>query len=205
MSKGARPRMEDRPPFQESVRVRISVIGAGDASPPELALAHALGRALGKGGALVVTGGLGGVMEAASRGCLEAGGLTVGFLPGPDPSAANPWVSIPLATGMGEARNALVVRAGEAVVAVGGGWGTLSEIGLAKKMGREVALLGELPCDLPLPRMKTGEAAAEWALNQAGREGKVGAGGKVGSCRHRPGGGWEPSSFGGFPGWGMEG
>jgi len=178
VSDGVRPPVEDRPPFQESVRVRISVIGAGDASPPELALAHALGRALGKVGAVVVTGGLGGVMEAASRGCLEAGGLTVGFLPGSDPSAANRWVSIPLATGMGEARNALVVRAGEAVVAVGGGWGTLSEIGLAKKMGREVGLLGDPPSDLPLPRMKTGEAAAEWALNQAGRGGRYGREGR---------------------------
>jgi hypothetical protein len=111
-------------------------------------------------------------MEAASRGCLEAGGLTVGFLPGSDPSAANRWVSIPLATGMGEARNALVVRAGEAVVAVGGGWGTLSEIGLAKKMGREVALLGDSPSNLPLPRLITGEEAAEWAMRQAGREGR---------------------------------
>ena len=149
--------------------VRISVIGAGDASSSELALAEALGGALGRAGAVVVTGGLGGVMEAASRGCLEAGGLTVGFLPGPDPSQANPWVRIPLATGLGETRNSLVVRAGEAVVAVGGEWGTLSEIALAKKMGREVSVLGDPPCDLPIPRMKTGEEAAEWALRVAGR------------------------------------
>jgi predicted Rossmann-fold nucleotide-binding protein len=68
---------------------------------------------------------------------------------------------------MGEARNALVVRAGEAVVAVAGGWGTLSEIALAKKMGKKVAILGDPPCDLHLPRMKTGEEAAEWALASA--------------------------------------
>jgi len=148
--------------------VRISVIGAGHASSSELALAEALGGALGRAGAVVVTGGLGGVMEAASRGCLEAGGLTVGLLPGSDPAEANPWVVIPLATGMGETRNSLVVRAGEAVVAVGGEWGTLSEIGLAKKMGREVSLLGAPPCDLPIPRMTTGEEAAEWALRVAG-------------------------------------
>jgi len=149
--------------------IRISVIGAGDGSSSDLALAGDLGRALGRAGIVVVTGGLGGVMEAASRGCLEEGGLTVGLLPGSDPSAANPWVSIPLATGMGEARNALVVRAGEAVVAVGGGWGTLSEIALARKMGRAVALLGEPPWDLALPRFETGGDAAEWALGQAAR------------------------------------
>jgi len=111
-------------------------------------------------------------MEAASRGCVEAGGTTVGYLPGTDPSEANSWVTFPLATGMGETRNSLVVRAGEAVVAVGGGWGTLSEIGLAKKMGREVALLGTPPCDLPLPRWETGEAAAAWALKTAGSGGR---------------------------------
>jgi predicted Rossmann-fold nucleotide-binding protein len=68
---------------------------------------------------------------------------------------------------MGEARNALVVRGGEAVVAVGGGWGTLSEIALARKMGQEVALLGDPPCELPLPRMASAEDAAEWALRTA--------------------------------------
>ena len=146
---------------------RVSVIGAGDASAGELALAEALGRALGKAGVVVVTGGLGGVMEAASRGCVEAGGTTVGYLPGADPSEANSWVSIPLATGLGETRNSLVVRAGEAVVAVGGGWGTLSEIALAKKMGREVALLGISTLDLSLPRLETAAAAAEWALKAA--------------------------------------
>lgn len=146
--------------------VRVSVIGAGDASAAELALAEALGRALAEGGAVVVTGGHGGVMEAVSRGCVRRGGLTVGILPGTDPAAANPWVRIPLATGLGEARNALVVRAGEVVVAVGGSWGTLSEIALAKKMGRDVALLGEPPCDLPLPRFRTGEEGAAWALER---------------------------------------
>ncbi len=149
------------------MKPRVSVVGAGDASPKELALAESLGAALGRAGAIVVTGGLGGVMEAASRGCLEAGGSTVGVLPGTDPGAANPWVEIPLATGLGETRNALVVRIGEAVVAVGGEWGTLSEIALAKKIGREVGLLGDPPCDLQLPRMSTGEEAADWALRVA--------------------------------------
>jgi hypothetical protein len=147
--------------------LRVSVIGAGKASAEEMALAEALGRALGEAGAVVVTGGLGGVMEAASRGCAQTGGTTVGLLPGNDPSSANPWVGLPLPTGMGEARNALVVRAGEAVVAVGGEWGTLSEIALARAMGREVLLLGPLAADLPLARAQDPRAAAAWALAEA--------------------------------------
>jgi len=108
-------------------------------------------------------------MEAASRGCSQEGGLTVGILPGNDASVANPWVDIPLPSGLGEGRNVLVVRAGEVVVAIGGGWGTLSEIALARKMGREVAILGDPPheLDLPyLPRLADGEEGAVWALER---------------------------------------
>jgi len=147
--------------------LRISVIGAGEASPEECRLAEAVGRRLAEAGAIVVTGGLGGVMEAASRGSAEAGGITVGILPGRSSREANPWVTIPLPTGMGESRNSLVVRAGEAVVAIGGSWGTLSEIALARKMGHPVVLLGEPPVDLPLPRAERWEEAAAWALQQA--------------------------------------
>ncbi|MFC1662178.1 TIGR00725 family protein [Gemmatimonadota bacterium] len=147
--------------------LRVSVVGAGQASPEESAMAEALGRALGAAGALVITGGLGGVMAAASRGCAEAGGIAVGILPGGDAAMANPWVRIPIATGLGEARNALVVRSGEAVVAVGGSWGTLSEIALACRMGISVALLGNPPADLPLHRPENPEEAAAWALREA--------------------------------------
>ena len=146
-------------------RPRVAVIGAGDADASQLAMAASLGRALGRAGAIVVTGGLGGVMEAASKGCVEVGGLSLGILPGVHPGAANPWVSIPIPTGMEEARNALVVRTGEVVVAVGGGWGTLSEIALARKMGREVAILGKPSWNLALPRFDTAQKAAEWALS----------------------------------------
>ncbi len=145
---------------------RVSVVGAGKASPEEAARAEALGRFLGEGGATVITGGLGGVMEAASRGCASAGGSTIGFLPGEDPASANPWVQFPLATGLGEARNVLVVRGGEVVVAVGGGWGTLSEIALARKMGREVLLLGDTAAELSLPASDDPAEAAAWALAQ---------------------------------------
>ena len=109
-------------------------------------------------------------MAAASRGAREAGGLTLGFLPGDHSSQANPWVELPLPTAMGEGRNMLVVRAGEAVVAVGGAWGTLSEIALARATGVEVVLLGRGPAeglDLPVAR-SPGEACA-WALRAAAK------------------------------------
>ena len=118
----------------------IAVIGAGDDDTPAriLAAAETVGRAIGQAGAVLVCGGRGGVMEAACRGARAAGGVTVGILPGSDPSEANPHVEIVVPTGMGDARNALVVRAGDAVVAVDGGYGTLSEIALALVTGTPV-------------------------------------------------------------------
>ena len=120
----------------------VAVIGPGSASPEELGVAEEVGARLAAAGAVVVTGGLGGVMEAASRGARSRRGRTVGILPGGDRDAANGWVEIALATGLGELRNGLVVRAVDAVVAVGGGHGTLSEIGLALRIGRPVVGLG---------------------------------------------------------------
>ncbi len=104
----------------------------------ELAVAEEVGAAVAAAGCGLVCGGLGGVMEAACRGARSRGGLTVGILPGLDREEANGWVLVGLPTGLGEARNALVVRAADAVVAVGGGWGTLSEIALALKAGLPV-------------------------------------------------------------------
>jgi uncharacterized protein (TIGR00725 family) len=97
-----------------------------------------VGRELAARGAVVVCGGLGGVMEAACRGAKAGGGRTVGILPGIDRAAANPFVDTAIPTGLGEARNALVVRAADALIAVGGGYGTLSEIALALKAGKPV-------------------------------------------------------------------
>ena len=102
-------------------------------------VAEDVGRLLAEAGAVVVTGGLGGVMEAASKGAREAGGTTLGILPGSDRRDANPWVTVAVPTGMGEARNALVVRAADGLIAVGGEWGTLSEIALARTAGKPVA------------------------------------------------------------------
>jgi uncharacterized protein (TIGR00725 family) len=100
--------------------------------------AESVGRALAARGAVVVCGGLGGTMEAACRGAKDAGGTTVGVLPGSDRAHANPFVDVAVATGLGEARNALVVRAADALVAIGGGYGTLSEIALALRTGKPV-------------------------------------------------------------------
>ncbi len=113
----------------------IAVVGSGEATAQEAAWAYEVGRRLAEAGAVVLCGGRGGVMEAACRGAAEAGGLTVGILPGDDHREANPYVRLPLPTGLGEARNALVVRAAHAVIAIGGEFGTLSEIALALKWG----------------------------------------------------------------------
>jgi uncharacterized protein (TIGR00725 family) len=111
----------------------VAVLGPGEATEAEIAAAEAIGRGLAQAGAIVLTGGLGGVMAAASRGASSAGGLTIGILPGRDRTAANEWLSVAIPTGMGELRNGLVVRAVDAVVAVGGAYGTLSEVALALK------------------------------------------------------------------------
>jgi len=109
--------------------------------------AEAVGRGLAARGAVVVCGGLGGAMEAACRGAKEAGGMTVGLLPGLDRRDANPYVDVAITTGLGEARNALVVRAADTLIAVGGGYGTLSEIGLALRTGKRVVGLGTWEID----------------------------------------------------------
>jgi hypothetical protein len=114
------------------------VVGTSRPSAEEGALAEAVGRAIAESGAILVCGGLGGVMEAACRGARGAGGLTVGILPTEDAADANPYVDVPIATGIGEARNAIVARAPDALIAVGGGYGTLSEIALALKGGKRV-------------------------------------------------------------------
>jgi uncharacterized protein (TIGR00725 family) len=116
----------------------VAVIGTGEPDPALEAMAETVGGALARAGITIVCGGLEGVMAAACRGARAHGGRTVGILPGHDPAAANPWVDIAIPTGFGEARNALVVRAAEAVIAVGGGYGTLSEIALALKAGTRV-------------------------------------------------------------------
>lgn len=120
----------------------VAVVGPGDASPEVLEAAEAVGRELARRGAVVVCGGRGGAMEAVCRGAADEGGTSVGLLPGEDRSDANRWLTVAVATGLGEMRNALVVRAADAVIAVAGGYGTLSEIGFALRTGRRVIGLG---------------------------------------------------------------
>ncbi len=118
----------------------IAVIGTSTCSPAEAALAEEVGSLLAERSAVVVCGGLGGVMEAACRGAAARGGLTVGILPGNDRAAANRWVSLPIVTGVGQARNIAVVRSAQAVIAIGGAYGTLSEIAFALDSG--IAVIG---------------------------------------------------------------
>lgn len=120
--------------------MQIAVIGASDCSPEEYEIARTLGRLIAEMGATLVCGGMGGVMEAACHGAREAGGLTVGIVP--DTGNGNPHLDVVIRTGLGHARNALVVQSADAVIAVGGSHGTLSEIALALKTGRPVFGIG---------------------------------------------------------------
>ena len=123
-------------------KVFIAVIGGAQASEQELGLAEEVGRELAKKGAILVCGGLGGVMEAACRGAASEGGVTIGILPGESRRTANKYVRIPIVTGMGYARNVVVVKSAQAVIAVGGRYGTLSEIGHALQNDIPVISLG---------------------------------------------------------------
>lgn len=133
--------------------MQIAVIGHGQAAPGEYDTAYATGRLIAENGAVLVCGGLGGVMEAACKGAQEAGGTTVGILPGTE--GGNPYLSITINTGLSHARNVLVVLSADAVIAVGGKYGTLSEIAIALKAGRPVYSLGSwdiegvIPCSSP--------------------------------------------------------
>jgi uncharacterized protein (TIGR00725 family) len=127
--------MKDRP-------LIIAVIGGGEVPPAIADIAEEVGREIARQGATLVCGGLGGVMEAACRGANSEGGLTIGILPGENPNTANPYVKIPIATGIGYARNAAVVKTARAVIAIDGSYGTLTEIGYALQSGIPVIGLG---------------------------------------------------------------
>jgi len=113
----------------------IAVIGGSECSPQEAELAEEVGRELARQGAILVCGGLGGIMAAACKGASSEGGVTIGILPGGSRQAANPYVQIPIVTNLGEATNVVLVKSAEAVIAIGGGYGTLSEIGHALRNG----------------------------------------------------------------------
>lgn len=125
----------------------IAVCGPNEATEAEIRLAEEVGEAIARAGHAVVCGGRGGVMAAACRGAKRVGGTTVGIVPSYDRREANPWVDHVVCTGLGHARNALVVASGDAVIAIGGGYGTLSEIGLALKMNKHVVSIGSWGLD----------------------------------------------------------
>lgn len=150
----------------------ISVIGGGTCTHEEAVVAAMVGRLLAEQGAIVVCGGLGGVMEAVAKGAKAAGGTTIGLLPGADPAAANAHIDIPLATRMGEMRNALIVQVAQALIAIGGGAGTLSELALAQRIGKPVVGLHDaFKCAVDIPRVASPADAVRWALEHA--RGKV--------------------------------
>lgn len=130
----------------------IAVVGDSSCPPEETKVAETVGELLAQRGAIVICGGLGGVMAAACRGAKSKGGLAIGVLPGEDASMANPWVGIPIVTGVGYARNMAVVKSAQAVIAIGGNYGTLSEIAYALKS------------NIPVIGLNT------WSLSRNGRE-----------------------------------
>lgn len=143
----------------------IAVIGAGDCDAKTAGVAREVGRRIAEAGCVLVTGGLGGVMEAASRGAAEAGGLVVGILPTAFPGDANPFVDIPIVTAMGDARNAVIANTAEAFVAVAGSYGTLSEIAFALKRGKRVVGLGTWDVDPAVVRAADPKDAVRRALD----------------------------------------
>jgi uncharacterized protein (TIGR00725 family) len=151
----------------------VAVCGPSLATEEEASLAEEVGRRLAEAGAVVVCGGLGGVMDAAARGARQAGGMAVGILPGESRAGASGHLTVAVPSGMGEARNALVVRAADAVIAIAGEFGTLSEIALALKMGKPVVGLGTWDLSRPgtpdpVARADTPEQAVALALDAAG-------------------------------------
>ena len=160
--------------------LHIGVIGEGQCSARVAAQAERVGAAIAAAGAVLVCGGLGGVMEAASRGTARTGGVVIGLLPGLERSDANPWVTIPIVTGMDQARNVILVRSCDAVIAIGGMYGTLSEIALALKLGRPVIGLGTWKLRqaehrrVPIIRATSPEDAVIRALRAARRARKSG-------------------------------
>lgn len=147
--------------------MRVSVIGAGQTDTLTAATAESVGRLLAERGHELVCGGRGGVMAAACRGAVNNGGLTIGILPGRDWTAANPYVEVAIATGLGDLRNALVVLNGDAVIAIAGGPGTLSEIGLAMVFGRPIvglsthAVEGVVPVESPAAAVDSVESMVD--------------------------------------------
>lgn len=143
----------------------IGVIGSGTCDEGTQRIAYEVGRQIAESGYGLVCGGLGGVMEGACQGAYEAGGITVGVLPGDRPDMANPFVTIPVATGMGFARNAIIVKSAAVLIAIAGGPGTLSEIAFALQHGVPVVSLGSFDVSTDLIHVRTAREAVDTALS----------------------------------------
>jgi uncharacterized protein (TIGR00725 family) len=144
-------------------KIIIGVIGASRPSPAGLHMAEAVGCEIARRGATLVCGGLGGVMEAAAKGACEAGGEVLGILPGPDKSSANPYVTLPVPTNMGHARNVIIAHTADALIAVEGEYGTLSETAIGLKLGKPVLVLPggqEVAGTIAVPTAETAVARA---------------------------------------------
>jgi len=144
----------------------IGVIGGSEASPEVLGLAEEVGRLIARSGSVLVCGGLGGVMESACRGAKAEGGLTVGILPGPLKEDANEYVEVALATGIGYARNSIIAQSSDVLIAIGGRFGTLSEIAFSLALGKRVIGLASWDCDSAIIQAKSPEDALAKALEQ---------------------------------------
>jgi uncharacterized protein (TIGR00725 family) len=149
--------------------LQIGVIGAGQCSQETGLVAEAVGQEIARQGAILICGGLGGVMEAAARGAQRAGGMTIGILPGFSFEDANPFITIPIVTGMSHARNVLVVRSSQAVIALEGGYGTLSEVAIALTLGIPVVGLGSWGVSREIIMVETPEVAVEKAIHAINR------------------------------------
>jgi uncharacterized protein (TIGR00725 family) len=147
--------------------LRIGVIGAASCTAKQAKQAEVVGRLIAEAGAILICGGMGGVMKAACQGAQGYGGITVGILPGDSASQSNEFVSIPIITGMGYARNALVVRSCQAVIAIGGRYGTLSEIAYAAQFGIPIIGLGTWKIRAPIRHVRTPQEAVKLALKLA--------------------------------------
>ncbi|MBI1911369.1 MAG: TIGR00725 family protein [Deltaproteobacteria bacterium] len=145
-------------------RTLIGIIGLGLEDEALNKIAGEVGALIGSAGLGLVNGGLFGVMQASARGCRQAGGLTIGLLPGIDPKDANPYIDIPIPTGMGEMRNLLIVRAASALIAIGGGYGTLSEIALGLKSSKPVIGINTWDISPNIIKAATPSEAVELAL-----------------------------------------
>jgi uncharacterized protein (TIGR00725 family) len=151
-------------------RIFVGVIGAGDCSEDVYKLAEEVGERIAKAEAVLVCGGLGGVMEAASKGAKKEGGITIGILPGIDKSHANPYIDFPIVTGLGEGRNLLVIRNSDVVIALPGEYGTLSEIGFCLKLGKPIVGLSTWDVSEDIIKAKDAEEAVRIALSRVNKD-----------------------------------